>query len=438
MKRLSVSVGLVIIVLSTFFYVNRPSRHVMAESATVRIIETENGFEILRNGSPFYIKGAGGKPYLKELSEAGGNTLRVYDTTNTAAILDEAQKYNIAVILDIWLPKYQNNYNFYKDKEYVKTMKEAVKKFVNQHKNHPALLMWNLGNELVYPLTLAENEFVETFNDMIDQIHKDDPNHPVSTTVAGASRGQTLSIHLNSPQLDLVGYNIFGGLKNLKRNQRQLSWVTNVMPYYITEWAGHGPWELIKNTKWNAPLELTSSEKAKVYKEKYKEYIGVDKESLGSIAFYWGQKNEGTPTWFNVFDEKGRKSNVYYALKEVWREEEVAEDAPEVSQILLNQKLDSDLQVYSTKDTLEAVLKLERPDSNYIFKWEVLKEGLGFGASSKRKLNMLNGDTIAIHRKERIQFQAPKEEGAYRLMAYVYDDNQNFATANIPFFIVKE
>ncbi|WMI67642.1 glycoside hydrolase family 2 TIM barrel-domain containing protein [Mangrovimonas sp. YM274] len=437
MKRLSISILLVIMLLSTFLYINRPSRHVMAEEATVRIIETEKGYEIIRNGEPFYIKGAGGKPFFKELSEAGANTLRLYDTTNTAEILDEAQKYNIAVILDIWLPQYGKGNNLYKDAQFVKTMKAGVKKFVDQHKGHPALLMWNLGNELVYPVTLRDNEFIDTFNDMIDQIHEDDPNHPVSTTVAGGSRGQTLSIHLNSPQLDLVGYNIFGGLKNIKRNQKQLSLVINVMPYYITEWAGHGPWEH-RNTQWSRLLEPTSAEKSEIYKRKYETYIESDEESLGSIAFYWGQKNEGTPTWFNIIDEEGRKSNVYYALKEVWSGEQFEEDAPEVSQILLNQKLDSDLQVYSTKDTLEAVLKLERPDSNYIFKWEVLKEGLGFGASSKRKLNMLNGDTIAIHRKERIQFQAPKEEGAYRLMAYVYDDNQNFATANIPFFIVKE
>ncbi|WP_168155222.1 glycoside hydrolase family 2 TIM barrel-domain containing protein [Mangrovimonas xylaniphaga] len=437
MKRLSVSIVLVIIMLSTFFYVNRPNRHVMNESATVRIVETEKGFEIIRNGKPFYIKGAGGKPYLKELSEAGGNTLRLYDTTNTAKILDEAQKYNIAVILDIWLPKYQNNYNYYKDKEYVKVMKEAVKKFVNQHKNHPALLMWNLGNELVYPLTLGENEFIKTFNDMIEQIHEDDPNHPVSTTVAGASRGQTLSIHLNSPQLDLVGYNIFKNLKEIERNQRQLSMVTNVMPYYITEWSVAGPWET-ENTKWSRLLELTSKEKAEVCKRKYETYIKLDEESLGSVAFYWGDKNEGTPTWFNIFDEEGRKNNVYFALKEVWTGMEIEEDAPNISQLLLNERKDTDLQLHSPNDTLKAVLKMENPVINYTFKWEILKEGLSFGISSKLEAESFILDTISKDKMLGISFRAPTEEGTYRLMAYVYDDHQNFATANIPFFVLKK
>ncbi|WP_053992568.1 glycoside hydrolase family 2 TIM barrel-domain containing protein [Mangrovimonas sp. TPBH4] len=437
MKRLSVSIVLVILMLSTFLYVNQPSRHIMDENATVRIIETEKGYEIIRNGRPFYIKGAGGKPYFKELSEAGGNTLRLYDTINTAKILDEALKYDIAVILDIPLPDYNRYAWAYEDNSKIELMKTRIRDYVMEHKDHPALLMWNLGNELMFPFNFGNNEFIDAFNVMVDQIHKIDSNHPVGTTVAGASRTQVLSIHFNT-SLDIISYNMFGNLRDLHRNQTQLNLVTNPLPYYISEWGIHGPWEYKKNSLWNKIYEPTSVEKAELYKEQYLSYIDADRKGVGSIAFYWGDKYEGTPTWFNIIDEEGRKSNVYYALKEVWSGEKSEEDAPYITKFLLNEKVDSDLQLYNPKDTLDAELKLEGFSSKYTFKWEVLKEGVGFGTSSKHEINLLVKDTIPINKMSKIQFQAPEEEGAYRLMAYVYDDHKNFATANIPFFVLKK
>jgi hypothetical protein len=45
-------------------------------------IKTQNGkYTLYRNGQPFFIKGVAGFTNLKRLKEAGGNTIRVWDTT---------------------------------------------------------------------------------------------------------------------------------------------------------------------------------------------------------------------------------------------------------------------------------------------------------------------------------------------------------------------
>ena len=40
-----------------------------------------------------------------------------------------------------------------------------------------------------------------------------------------------------------------------------------------------------------------------------------------------------------------------------------------------------------------------------------------------------------IANAQKVEFEAPKTPGAYRLYAYVYDGNGNAAHANIPFFV---
>ena len=54
-------------------------------------ISYKNGkFTLLRNGEPFLIRGGSGYTHLATLAASGGNTIRVWDTTNLRQILDDA------------------------------------------------------------------------------------------------------------------------------------------------------------------------------------------------------------------------------------------------------------------------------------------------------------------------------------------------------------
>ena len=146
-----------------------------AVTKKVAIQKTTKGYQIFRNGEPFYIKGASGNSRLFELKAAGGNTIRFYDTLDLEKKLTLADSLELAVVVDI--PLQIKNFTVID-----KNATAWVGKFVNKYKDHPSLLFWMLGNEVYYPKFFS-SDVVTSFNAIVDHIHTLDPNHPVSTAV---------------------------------------------------------------------------------------------------------------------------------------------------------------------------------------------------------------------------------------------------------------
>ena len=422
---------LLVVAIGTILFLKWDRGHKMSENATVRVVESDGSYTLLKNGKPFYIKGASGDGYIKELAQAGGNTIRLYDTINTGYQLDEAYQNGIAVILDIPLPDYRRGNWVYSSDEGVTDLKSYVSKYIEQHKNHPALLYWNLGNELIYPLTIFPNRFTKTVNDLIDLVHQEDPNHPVGTTVAGTSRAQTLGIHLHSPKFDLIGYNVFGSVKILEKTQKQLSYFMKLKPYYISECGDQGPWEAI-NEYWYSIQEKKGSEKAKGYYNTYKNHILNKRSMLGSTAFYWGQKFEGTPDWFNVFDEAGRKSPIYHALKSSWEETDLFYPL-EISTFKFKDLDPKDNRIFRPDEKLQIEAKANSFHFESLnYDWNLYKES----SSINDGWVLLDVEFNLSNNGEEVILYTPKNEGAYRLVLRVYDSQQNYSTANIPFYVL--
>ena len=189
------------------------------KNAIVHIEKVENGYQLYKNGQPFYIRGAGGDEYFQDLSEIGANTVRIYDTLNLEHKINEAQKYHLEVIVDLPIYRFSNTYNPYLNDSITSSLKENIIIMVRKYKNHPAILMWNLGNEIQYPSVINKNRiaenfedirnifielynrksFIKTFNELIETIHEEDPNHPVSTSLATNNFWRKIiSIHLFS------------------------------------------------------------------------------------------------------------------------------------------------------------------------------------------------------------------------------------------------
>jgi hypothetical protein len=57
-----------------------------------KILKTGNGFSLMRNGSPYYVKGVGGEVNLGKVLEIGGNSIRTWGSENAQQVLDEAHK----------------------------------------------------------------------------------------------------------------------------------------------------------------------------------------------------------------------------------------------------------------------------------------------------------------------------------------------------------
>ncbi|GAB3811659.1 hypothetical protein GCM10028895_01990 [Pontibacter rugosus] len=107
----------------------------------VQIVQKGDSFMLMRNGEPYFIKGAAGYDHYGRLSEYGGNSVRVWHSVNAQQVLDSAHKYGLTVTLGLWMAREREGFNYY-DKELVAEQTERLREVVLRFKNHPALLMW--------------------------------------------------------------------------------------------------------------------------------------------------------------------------------------------------------------------------------------------------------------------------------------------------------
>lgn len=376
--------------------------------------------------------GAAEANFLKELKEAGANTARIYDTTNLRSTLNKAEELGLAVVVDIPLPKHNSAPEYYENVDLFNQLHLKVSEVVSLHKDHPALLYWNLGNELYYPYFYKNTEFFERFNQLIDLIHEVDPNHPVSTTTIGANKLRVLSITWKSPQLDFISFNSFGSLSTFSKRLLPIAPIWNG-PHVITEWGVNGPWEAA-TTSWGVPIEETSTKKAEQITQRYFDFIEPlkRKNSLGSFVFYWGQKNEVTPTWYSLFDTNHFKSQPVFELANIWNGVERDFPGPVLDYILLEGKgAQESIVLAPNKEVIAEIVFKKQPEENYVYHWEVRQESW-FDFHISNVVSEINFE----RQGEKVLFNTPGQEGPYRLHLTITNSTEYFASANIPFYVL--
>ena len=151
---------------------------------------------LYRFGKPFFIKGAAGTTHLAELRLAGGNTIRTWDTLGLDKILTDAERNNIAVVVGLPMPYNENMDAFYNNDKKVQEQFEQYRKFIIKYRGRRGVLCWCLGNELSYPFKPEYFKFYKTFNRLITMIHREDPDHPVTTTIMNFQTKYILNIKL--------------------------------------------------------------------------------------------------------------------------------------------------------------------------------------------------------------------------------------------------
>lgn len=404
-------------------------------SAKVTIKESRGKYTLYRNGKPYVIKGGAGYTNFWALKNAGGNTMRIWDTVHLARILDSAQANHLAVI--VGLPIANSDYMaLYDDPARVAKQFNAFKRIVNRFKAHPAVLMWCIGNELDFPYKLSYNSFYRAFNQLTDMIHKDDPDHPVTTTLLNFNRKYIFNLKFRC-DIDVISFNIFSRITVLREDLKEVSLFWKG-PYMLAEWGINGPWQGTEQTAWGAYIEKTSNKKAELYLNRYQKYVPVeDSRFLGAFVFYWGNKQEGTPTWFSMFDAGGAKSEAVDVMRYVWTGKSYKGTFPQIKDMLLDKKVANDNIFLSPG--LQSVAELKMLDKNTIrsVKWEILKEDWfkKNNIHNSKKLKPLQ-TVIKYGGDLKMDFIAPAGEGPYRIYATVYDNNQHFSTCNIPFYVV--
>jgi hypothetical protein len=370
---------------------------------------------------------------MDRLKAIGGNTIRTWDTAGLGAILDEAAANNLAVIAGFYVPESKYLDVFYRDQKKVQAQYAAFRQIVQRYRSHPALLMWCLGNEVDFPFKAKYNTFYDAYNRLLDMIHTEDPDHPVTTTMVNYQVRNVLNIRLKVTGLDILSFNTFGDLKHLGRSLSSFKWLWNG-PFLITEWGIFSPQES-RYTAWGAPLEFTSTDKAWLYRDFYNNYLPVDNPRfLGALTFYWGHKEEVTPTWYSILDENGAATEMVGDMQTFWTDSVPAHKAPELEDMLVNGKKAADNILMQPGEIQTAQIRLKTPGAQGLrIVWKVFDEDMDPCNILRPPEHMVD---ITPVNSFRITFRAPDKEGPYRIYSWIYDDYGNVATANTPFYVV--
>jgi hypothetical protein len=152
--------------------------------SVVKVERTGSGFQLIRNGKPYLVKGAGGYQYLDLLVSSGGNSIRTWGTDNLGQILDDAEQKGLTVTAGIWL-QHQDGMNYH-DSAAVAKQLEMCRDVVRKYKNYPALLVWAFGNE--EEGDGKDPAVFKAVNDIAAMAHQEDPNHPAMTVMAEIGR----------------------------------------------------------------------------------------------------------------------------------------------------------------------------------------------------------------------------------------------------------
>ncbi len=393
--------------------------------SVVKVAGTPGKFHLVRNGQPYFINGVGGNGSMKLLVEIGGNSIRTWGAEQLGQTLDEAHRHGLTVTAGIWLG-HTGGFN-YSDPAAVKQQFEMCKEVVERYKNHPALLMWAFGNEMEGngkdPKVWQAVEAIAAMSKRID------PNHPTMTVIAEIGDDKVKSIQELCPSIDIIGINSYGGAPTVAERYAKQG---GRKPYVVTEFGPLGQWEVPK-TRWDAPIEATSTEKADFYRRSYEAAVVRAKGTcLGSYAFLWGNKQEATATWFGMLLPDGTPLGAVETISELWTGKRRPNLAPRIE-------------------------KLSVPQSDRLKQGQVLEGSLVANDPEKRPLRvrwMLTGEAVerlTAGRDERVpasypeailesnertaRVKLPTKSGGYRLFAYVYDDAGLAAVANVPLFV---
>jgi Glycosyl hydrolases family 2, TIM barrel domain len=396
-----------------------------AAPSEVRLVAQPGRFELLRNGQPYFIRGAcADEDRLHSVASAGGNSIRLWGDEKLGESLDEAQTLGLTVCAGLWVGQVRQGFDW-GDADALAQQRERLRATVTRYKDHPALLLWAIGNEMEDPQ--GRNGAVWTaINDLAGMVKQIDPRHPIMTVIAEIGGEKVKNIHRLCPAIDIIGINSYGGASTLGARYSGLG---GTKPYILTEFGPPGIWEIKKDAIGAFP-EPTSAEKADIYRRAYQgavlEQLGV---CLGSYVFYWGQKQEVTSTWFSILLRDGSRLGAADAISELWTGKPPANRSPVITMLKIPGQASG-----NAGAMIEATLTASDFENDPLrADWLLQREPEEFGTEGDREEEppvfneaVIRGDLHGA------QVRLPTEAGLFRLFVTVRDNHGGAATANVP------
>lgn len=381
------------------------------------------GQQILVDGEPFVPNGAGGETRFEDLAKLGATVVRTYGQ-EPGAILDAAHKAGLKVIVGLWMGHPRQGFD-YNDKAAVEAQLEGFRTVVERYRDHPALLMWGIGNEIEVDMPpSADHPLWPAIDDAARFVKSIDPHHPAMAVIADTGADKVALVKRHAPTIDVLGINAYGdSLLTIDERARKQGWTG---PLVFTEMGADGHWS-VPQTAWGAALEPNSTEKA----HKMRGYLALAKEKgIGAVPILWGQKQEVTPTWYSLLLPTGEWNETVEVMAEAWGGTPPGgpNKAPRIVSLVHKGP-----QSFAPDEETRVVLETTDPDGDTLaVEWDIMAEttvrSVG-GTAEPVPPSFPQGLHEASKTGARIANLPP---GRYRVFVTVRDGKGAAATGNLP------
>jgi hypothetical protein len=391
------------------------------QAATVRV----KGASILVDGRPFFIRGAAGTTRLDALKALGANTVRSYGG-DPGPLLEAAERVGLKVIVGLWLEPPRRGFD-YADPVAVSAQLDRLRAMVLRYRSHPALLMWGIGNEVEAGLRDASAVW-PAIGQAAKLVKSADPDHPTMAVLQEAGDDKARKIAALAPDIDVLGVNSYGeALTTLRARVRTQRWTG---PLVLAEFGPLGAWQAPLTAR-QASIEPTSTAKAALMRR----YLALTAGPgfAGQIVFYWGQKQEVTPTWYGLFLSGGGWTQTLEAMAQAWHGRTPGGNrAPRIAALrLLGDETHDD-----ATGGQRVALRAFDPDGDPLtVRWQVMAESTAphkAGDPEPVPVDYSGALRAANETGARIEGLRP---GNYRIFVYIRDARGAAATGNLPFHV---
>ncbi len=165
---------------------------------------------------------------VRLLKDAGFNAVRTSHNPPSPAFLDECDRQGLLVIdeaFDGWRdPKHPHDYHLWIDEWGVKDVGDLVRR----DRNHPSVIAWSIGNEVIERKHIG---VISTARNFADECRRLDPTRPVTEALCAWDPDWEI-YDPHAEALDIVGYNymIFKSESDHARCPERVMWQTESYP----------------------------------------------------------------------------------------------------------------------------------------------------------------------------------------------------------------
>jgi hypothetical protein len=275
---------------------------------------------------------------LARAKKLGANAIRTFSfDEDSPRLLDLAARHGLKVLQGIWLRhgapgmEGDDRFDWVADAAGRDVQWRDAERAVLAVKDHPALLAWALGNEVLFntPAPEAKLAHVRFLEALAARVKALDPAHPVTCVTAWVH--DLDYVIANCPSLDFHGINTYGD-RDTSKIPAELARLGAKRPYLVTELGPRGWWEVEPDPR-GVKLDPPEDEKRAFIVRTWREQIEARRgPCLGAFVFHFGDDADPTHTgtWLGLRSQ-GLFRPECFGLAEAFGGEPPAPEPPRIA-----------------------------------------------------------------------------------------------------------